>query len=108
VRPAENDAGAPLRRTSVARGDRIRDWVAMALVVIGALTYVTAHRGMGSVARDQTPTTAEAARRGEWKMVRWIRYERMSRVGIVLVGAGAIVGVWSFARHAMRRGVTHA
>jgi hypothetical protein len=63
---------------------------------------------MGSVARDQTPTTTEAARRGEWKMVRWKKYERMSRVGIVLVGVGAVVGVWSFARHTMRRGSTHA
>jgi hypothetical protein len=108
VLPAEREPGGAFSRPGVDRGDRIRDWVAMVLVLLGALTYFTAHRGMGSVARDQTPTTTEAARRGEWKMVRWNRYERMSRVGIALVGAGVIVGVWSFARHAMGRGTTHA
>ena len=85
------------------RADRLRDWIALALVLVGALIYGAAHLGMGDLARDSRPTTAEAAARGEWKLVRWNRYERMSRAGVWLVAAGAAVAVWSFARHAARR-----
>ncbi|MFN2566256.1 MAG: hypothetical protein ABR499_14765 [Gemmatimonadaceae bacterium] len=90
-------------RGGVHRADRIRDWIAMGLVIAGALLYGSAQRGMGSLARDPTPTTAEQSARGEWKMVRWNRLQRMSRAGITLVAAGAAVAVWSFARHAARR-----
>jgi hypothetical protein len=87
----------------------VRDWIALGLVIAGALLYATAHRGMGIVARDRTPTTADASARGEWKMVRWNRYERMSRAGVLFVVTGATVAVWSFARHAARRrGTSHA
>jgi hypothetical protein len=89
--------------SGVHRADRVRDWIALALVLLGTVLYGVAHRGMGSVARDATPTTAEAAARGEWKMVRWNRYERMSRAGVILVASGAAVGAWSFVRHASRR-----
>jgi hypothetical protein len=98
-----------MRSARVHRADRIRDWIALSLVIAGALLYGTAHGGMDAVARDRTPTTAEAAARGEWKLARWNRYARMSRAGIVLVAAGAAVAVWSFARHAgRRRGTAHA
>jgi hypothetical protein len=93
----------------VHRADRIRDWIALSLVIVGALLYGAAHRGMGAVARDQTPTTTEASARGEWKMVQWNRYERMSHAGILLAAVGAAIAVWSFARHTVRRrGTTHA
>ncbi|MDQ3996451.1 MAG: hypothetical protein M3303_05485 [Gemmatimonadota bacterium] len=100
---AERAAGPGDRLARVHRADRIRDWVAVALVVLGVAVYGTAQRGMGAVARDRTPTTAEASARGEWKMVQWNRYQRMSRAGILLVAAGAAVGIWSFTRHAARR-----
>jgi hypothetical protein len=87
----------------VQRADRVRDWIALGLVIIGLLLYGAAHAGMGALARDRTPTTAEASARGEWKMVRWNRLERLSRAGIGLVIAGAAVSVLSFARHALRR-----
>jgi hypothetical protein len=58
---------------------------------------------MGALARDRSVTTPDAAARGEWKMVRWNRFERMSRAGILFVAAGAGVAVWSFSRHAARR-----
>lgn len=103
VPPAEAGASAAAPPARVHRADRIRDWIALGLVLLGALVYGVAHRGMGLVARDRTPTTAEAAARGEWKMVRWNRYERMSRAGLILVGSGAVVGAWSFVRHASRR-----
>ena len=94
----------------VHRADRLRDWLALALVIAGTLLYATAHRGMAALARDRTPTTAEAAARGEWKMAQWNRYARMSRGGVSLVAVGALVAVWSFARHARRRraGAQHA
>ena len=98
--PAAGGARGPAR---VHRADRVRDWIALTLVVIGVLTYGTAHRGMGALARDRTPTTAEASARGEWKMVRWNKYARMSRAGVFLVVVGAAVGVGSCARHAARR-----
>ena len=106
---AERAAAGVTGPGRVHRADRLRDWIALALVVVGALLYAAAHRGMGSIARDRTPTTDQAAARGEWKMVRWNRFERMSRAGVVFVAAGAAVAVWSFARHAARRrGTEHA
>lgn len=93
----------------VDRADRIRDWIALALVVAGAALYLAAQNGMGALARDRTPTTAEQSARGEWKMVRWNRLYRMSRAGVALVVAGGAVGVFSFAMHAWRRrGSSHA
>jgi hypothetical protein len=87
----------------VHRADRIRDWMAVGLVIVGAIVYGAAHAGMGSLARDRTPTTTEQAARGEWKMVRWNRFDRLSRVGVGLVLAGAAVSILSFARHMARR-----
>jgi hypothetical protein len=87
----------------VQRADRIRDWLALGLVLAGALLYGTAQSGMGTLARDQTPTTAEQSARGEWKMVRWNRFYNMSRAGVALVVAGGAVAVFSFAIHAWRR-----
>jgi hypothetical protein len=103
VPPANAGESPAPRPARVHRADRVRDWIALGLVLLGALVYGVAHRGMGLVARDRTPTTAEAAARGEWKMVRWNRYERMSRTGVILVASGALVAAWSFARHATRR-----
>jgi hypothetical protein len=88
---------------AVHRTDRIRDWLALSLVIAGALLYGVSHFGMGSIARDRSPTTTEQAGRGDWKMVRWNRFERMSRLGLGLVVAGASVAVLSFVTHARRR-----
>ena len=101
------DAGAATG-ARVHRADRLRDWLALALVVAGALLYGVAHRGMASIAGDRTPTPVEVAAPGQWKMVRWNRFERMSRAGIALVAAGAGVSLWSFARHARRRRRAHS
>ena len=106
---AERTGGAEHGPGRVHRADRVRDWIALTLVIVGALLYGTASRGMGAVARDRTPTTAEASARGEWKMVRWNKYERMSRTGVFFVAAGAAMAVWSFTRHVgRRRGAAHA
>jgi hypothetical protein len=87
----------------------VRDWIALGLVVLGAALYATAHLGMGALARDRSATTAAAAARNDWKMVRWNRYEQLSRAGIGLVAVGAAVSLWSFARHAVRgRGAERA
>jgi hypothetical protein len=91
---------APAR---VHRTDRVRDWIALGLVITGALLYGSAHAGMGSIARDRTPTTAEQSARGEWKMARWNRFEKLSRAGVALVVVGAAASIVSFARHALRR-----
>jgi len=94
-------AGAPARR--VHRADRLRDWIALGLVIAGALLYGAAHRGMASIARSRVPARGEATAPGEWQLVRWVRFERMSRAGMLLVATGAAVSIWSFARHAARR-----
>lgn len=100
---AERNGVSAVGVPRVHRADRIRDWLALGLVIAGALLYGTAHAGMGSIARDRTPTTAEQSARGDWKMVRWNRFERMSRAGVALVVVGAAVSVLSFMRHARRR-----
>ena len=94
---------ADVRKTGVSRADRVRDWIALGLVVAGALLYGAAHRGMAGLAGDRSVTTAEAAARGDWKMARWNRFERMSRGGVILVALGAGVAIWSFTIHAARR-----
>jgi hypothetical protein len=106
---AEEGAGRALDAVRVQRVDRVRDSLALSLIIAGAVLYGAAQLGMGAVARDRTPTTAAAAARGEWKMVRWNKYERLSRAGILLVAVGAVGAVWSFARYAVRRrGASHA
>ena len=108
--PGAEGAGASVAKPiGVRRADRVRDWVALGLVIAGVMLYGAAHAGMGALARDRTPTSVEASARGEWKMVRWNRFERLSRAGIGLVVAGAAVSVLSFARYALRRrGSSHA
>ena len=104
-RPGVGAAGSQ----RVTRSDRVRDWLALGLVLAGALLYGMAQSGMGTLARDRTPTTAEQSARGEWKMVRWNRFYKMSRAGVALVVAGGAVAVFSFAIHARRRkGSSHA
>jgi hypothetical protein len=100
---AERAAAGARVAPRVHRADRLRDWIALGAVLLGAALYAAANAGMGALARDRSPTTAAQAARNEWKMVRWNRYERLSRVGITLVVVGATVSVWSFARHAKRR-----
>jgi hypothetical protein len=109
VPDAERSGVAAVSAPRVHRADRVRDWLALGLVLAGALLYGTAQSGMGTLARDRTPTTAEQSARGEWKMVRWNRFYKMSRAGIALVVAGGAVAVFSFAVHARRRrGSSHA
>ncbi len=100
---AERPGGGTVGSSRVSRADRIRDWLALGLVLAGALLYGTAQSGMGTLARDRTATTAEQSARGEWKMVRWNRFYKMSRAGVALVVAGGAVAVFSFAMHAWRR-----
>ena len=100
---ADPSRGGAVVSRRVSRADRIRDWLALGLVVAGALLYAAAQSGMGALARDRTPTTAEQSARGEWKMVRWNRFYKMSRAGIALVVVGGAVAVLSFAVHAWRR-----
>ena len=101
--PAADAAAGQRVGSGVHRADRIRDWIALALVIAGALLYGASHRGMSALARDRSATTPAAAARGEWKLVRWNRLERMSRAGMILVAVGSGVAIWSFARHAARR-----
>jgi hypothetical protein len=103
VSDADPGGGGAVGSPRVNRADRVRDWLALGLVLAGTLLYGAAQSGMGALARDRTPTTAEQSARGEWKMVRWNRFYKMSRAGVVLVVAGGAVAVFSFAMHAWRR-----
>ena len=75
---------------------RARDAVALALVAAGAGAYLFAWRGMQALAERRVVTGP-----GEYLMVQWNSYHKLSRLGIAGMIAGALVAAWSF--HRLRR-----
>ena len=83
---------------AVTRADRARDLGALALVVAGAALYLYATAGMRSLAAGGVQGDLAHP-----LMAHWDRYWQLSRAGLLVAGIGVGVGIWSFARHALRR-----
>lgn len=79
---------------AVSAAARIRDLVALTLLLIGAGLYVYAHAGMGRLVANQVQLAS-----GEYYMNRWNEYRTMSNIGLAIAGAGIAAGVLSFMRH---------
>ena len=75
---------------------RARDAVALALVAAGAGAYVMAWRGMQALSERRV-----VLEKGEFLMTQWNSYQKLSRLGVAGMVAGALVAAWSF--HKLRR-----
>ena len=72
--------------------------MALALVLVGVALMLHSHFGMRDLAADRVTLSA-----GEYYMNRYNSYASRSIVGIGLVVAGVIVGLWAHARHKLDR-----
>lgn len=72
---------------------RARDAIALALVAAGAGAYLVAWRGMQALAEHSVTLD-----KGEFLMTQWNSYQKLSRVGVAGMVAGALVAAWSFYR----------
>lgn len=87
---------SPTARTT--RVDRVRDAVALAFVVAGAVLILVSHAGMRRLA-----TQPIVVAHGEFAIVRFERYSTVERWGFVVGAVGVAIGIASFVLHARRR-----
>jgi hypothetical protein len=87
------DGGTP--RTT--RGDRMRDAIAIVLVVLGVCLIVVAHVGNTRLATQ--PIIVD---RGQSAFSQWMHYYYIEFAGYGAVAAGLIAGLASYAVHARR------
>ena len=81
----------------VRRADRIRDVVAMAVLLTGAALYAYAYGGMHLLAdRAIVPVPGHSA------LERFDRYWQLSRAGLLLMAVGVATVAWSFWRFRSR------
>ena len=70
--------------------------MALALVAAGAGAYVVAWRGMQALSERRV-----VLEKGEFLMTQWNSYQKLSRLGVAGMIAGALVAAWSF--HKLRQ-----
>ena len=85
-------------RAPVHPADRLRDAVALALLVGGIALYAYAFLGMEGLAAGRI-----TAAPGEWATSRWVRYRQLSLAGLGVAAAGVAMAVYSFWRRSRRR-----
>ncbi|MHB0949490.1 MAG: hypothetical protein ACYC3Q_01890 [Gemmatimonadaceae bacterium] len=85
-------------RPAPSRAHRVRDGVAAGLLVLGAIGYLVAHRGMQSLIAHQ-PYERLRGPGGGWNLAIWGRYWHLSRASLVVAGIGVAVAIWSFVSH---------
>jgi hypothetical protein len=95
--PRSGPASAADRPPSMSRGDRIRDLVALVLVVAGIGLVVVSHSGMQGLA-----TQAIVVRPGEWAMSQYMHFRYLELTGYALAIVGIVVGVVSYLVRARR------
>ncbi len=79
-------------KRGITRADRLRDSAVIALLAGGVALYLFAYRGMASLSLVRSIVV----RPGEKAFDQWMRYYYLSRAGMWLIAAGAIVGIWAF------------
>ena len=85
-------------RAPVTPADRLRDAVALALLVGGIALFVYANRGLETLAAGRISVAP-----GEWAITQWSRYRGLSFAGLGLVAAGIAMAAYSYWRRAIRR-----
>jgi hypothetical protein len=81
----------------VTRGDRLRDFMAVACVVAGAGLVVASHLGMRRLA-----TGPIVVPQGEYAIVQFNRYYYVELAGYVVALVGIVVGIASYVIYARR------
>jgi hypothetical protein len=85
-------------RQAPSRTHRVRDGVAVALLVLGASGYLIAQRGMASLIAHR-PYAKLTGPEGGSNVEIWGRYWQLSRASLLVAGIGIAVAIWSFASH---------
>ena len=85
-------------RAPVTPADRLRDAVAVALLVAGVALFLYAYRGLEALAAGRISVGP-----GEWATNQWSHYRGLSFAGLGLVAGGLAVAAYSFWRRARRR-----
>lgn len=94
VRAAVSAAPGPARTT---RADRIRDAIAIGLVVVGAAMVLVAHNVNTRLATQPIVTP-----KGHTAFSVWLRYYYVDLAGWAAILAGVLVGIASYVVHARR------
>jgi hypothetical protein len=82
---------------SPSRGDRLRDVLALVLVVGGIGLVLLSNSGMHRLATQ--PIVAH----GEWAMAQYEHYRRLGMLGYIVALAGIATGIWSYLHLARAR-----
>ncbi len=82
---------------SPGRSDRLRDGVALVLVLLGIVLILLSNAGMHRLA-----TQPIVVAHGEWAVVRWEHFRRLAMLGYLATIAGVGAGIWSYRLHARR------
>jgi hypothetical protein len=92
-------AAAPggLGATNMTRGDRIRDSLAVLLVVLGAVFVIVAHTGDARLA-----TQPVVVAKGQSAFAQWMHYYYYEMAGYAAIIVGVVTGVVSYAVRARR------
>jgi hypothetical protein len=83
---------------SPSRGDRLRDVLALVLVVGGIGLVLLSNSGMHRLA-----TQPIVVAHGEWAMAQYEHYRRLGMLGYIVALAGIATGIWSYIRLARAR-----
>jgi hypothetical protein len=82
---------------SPGRIDRLRDGVALILVLLGIMLTLLSNTGMHRLA-----TQPIVLAHGEWAVVRYEHFRRLGMLGYLATIAGIGAGIWSYTLHARR------
>jgi peptidoglycan/LPS O-acetylase OafA/YrhL len=97
VTTPEGTPPPPARSSGTTTADRLRDALALLLVVIGLALTVAAFIGNRRLASQPIVVAA-----GQSAFSLWMRNYYMEFAGYALIVAGVLVGIVSFAMHARR------
>ena len=96
--PPPVSAAGPHRPTAViSKGDRVRDLVALVLVLVGIVLILVSHAGMQRLASQPIVVA-----KGQWASSVWTTYAYIDYAGRAAAIIGIIVGIASYIIHRRR------
>ena len=96
---AQGNPAADRGARAVHSADRLWDALAMLLILAGTTLFLLARGGLAAI-RDTNQ--APPAGFSTW-VQRADYFTAQSSLGLALIGAGVVVGIWAAIRHMMRR-----